>query len=295
MNRIINAVAGDGKNASPARRYAAYAVIVTFIALVAALVILGVSSIVFALTDAPDEIPDEADGTGEGNAPSFSSTIEYTGVTADELDDMIGGLVDIQSNRTPISNSDDKYYYAMSGDKLRSETQKAVDALLVAYYNASNKTVVFVGGSQQTDNPSGTVVEIRKDASSFSEAEPITNDKTYGWIFSNAQKYGFIYEDNSFTYVGVAAAKYLNGKGTLDTLVTKLEANNGKNVSVSATAVGASKATSYQIYYLSADAELQVPANYAYTVLADGTNGYVITVDTSKKVAASSSTDTAAG
>ena len=162
----------------------------------------------------------------------------------------------------------------------------------MAYYKANSNTKVFVGGTEQTDNKSGTVVEIRKDASSFSEAEPITNDKTYGWIFSNAYKYGFIYEDNSFTYVGVAAAKYLSGKGTLDTLATKLEANNGKNVSVSATEIGATKASSYQIYYLSADAELKVPTNYKYTVMADGTNGYVITVDTSKKISAPSSTNT---
>ena len=294
MNKLISAVFGDGKNASPAKRYVIYAAIVTLFALVAALVVLGVSSIVFALTDTPADTLEEADGTGDGANTPVSTGLKYDTVTADELDEMVDGLVDIQSNRTAISGSDDKYYYAMSGDKLSSETQKAVDALLIAYYNENSKTVVFVGGSQQTDNTSGAVVEIRKDASSFSEAEPIKNDKTYGWIFSNAHKYGFIYEDNSFTYVGVAAAKYLNGKGTLETLVTKLE-NNSKNVSVTATAVGASKAASYQIYYLSADAELKVPSEYEYTVLANGTNGYVITVNTSKKVATAQTSDAAAG
>lgn len=285
MNKFISAVVGDGKNASPSKRYVIYAAIVTLIALVAALVVLGVSSIVFALTDTPDDVLEEADGTGDGANTPVSTGLKYDTVTADELDEMMDGLVEIKEKRTPMTGSDDVYYYAWGSDKLRENTQKALDSLLMAYYKANSNTKVFVGGTEQTDNKSGIVVEIRKDASSFSEAEPITNDKTYGWIFSNAHKYGFIYEDNSFTYVGVAAAKYMGGKGTLETLVTKLE-NNGKNVSVTATEVGATKAASYQIYYLSTDAELKVPSEYEYTVLANGTNGYVITVNTSKKITA---------
>ena len=51
---------------------------------------------------------------------------------------------------------------------------------------------------------------------------------------------------------------------------------------------------SYQMYYLAADAELKVPTNYEYTVIADGTNGYIITVDMSKKIQAET-TDTDGG
>lgn len=297
MNKLISAVFGDGKNASPAKRYVIYAAIVTLFALVAALVVLGVSSIVFALTDTPADTLEEADGTGDGANTPVSTGLKYDTVTADELDEMVDGLVVFKSAEDRTIEGNNRYYGKTSGEnKLSSITMGAVHNMMIDFYTA-NKSVLKTDIKAEDCNipliDNADESGCRFKIVNYKE-EAIKNDKTYGWIFSNAHKYGFIYEDNSFTYVGVAAAKYLNGKGTLETLVTKLE-NNGKNVSVTATAVGASKAASYQIYYLSADAELKVPSEYEYTVLANGTNGYVITVNTSKKVATAQTSDAAAG
>ena len=56
MSKIIDAVVGDGKTATPAKKYVVYAGIVTFVALVAAIAVLVVSSILFAVRDkAPEE------------------------------------------------------------------------------------------------------------------------------------------------------------------------------------------------------------------------------------------------
>lgn len=295
MKKIINAVAGDGKNTSPARKYTVYAALITAIALALVLIILVVSSVVIALTDGGSEntpTGDNASADNDGGSVS-SSAVQYKTVTADELADMTDSTdVSIQDKRSVNSSSDDKYYYAMSGDTLKSDVQKAVDAMLVAYYKEKS-TVVFVGGAKQSSNSTGFVVEIRQDANSFSEAKAISNDSTYKWIYDNAYKYGFIYEENSFTYVGTAVSTYMKTKNiaTVDKLITAL---GGKAVSVSVTAAGASKATAYQIYYLGANGDLKVPTNYEYEVVANGTDGYFVIINTAKKTA-TATTGTAVG
>ena len=78
----------------------------------------------------------------------------------------------------------------------------------------------------------------------------------------------------------------------MDKLITAL---GNKSESVQVTAPGATKATSYQVYYLAANAtELKVPTNYEYEVTANGTDGYFVIINMSKKIA-SASTETAAG
>lgn len=293
MKTLINAVAGGEKNATPARKYTAYAVVITAIALLLAMLVLVVSSIAFAVSDSDVEDTAPAGSTGDGDAlgsgSGSSMGVTYAAVSADTLTGMLDREdVVIQEKRSVKPDSTDKYYYAMAGDTLKSDTQKALDAMLVAY-NKEKGTVVFVGGAKQSSNSSGLAVEIRKDASSFSEAEAITNDGTkgtYGWIYTNAYKYGFIYSGNTFTYVGVPIATYMNNNKSLttfDALVSALK-NKTSNVSVTATAIGASKATSYQLYYVSASGELKAPTNYGYSVVANGTDGYVIVIDMSNKI-----------
>ena len=118
----------------------------------------------------------------------------------------------------------------------------------------------------------------------------------YKWIYTNAYKYGFIYNEDTFTYVGLAAATYMKNKSvtSYDTFVSTLKANGDKNVAVSAINVETGKSATFQMYYIAAGAELKVPANYDYFAIGNSTDGYVVTVNMSKKTA-SASTDTAAG
>ena len=170
---------------------------------------------------------------------------------------------------------------------LAKDAQKQLDAMLVDFYdnNKSNTALVPEGKNEGKDctmpmvcNSNGVTLVLKvckNDAS-------IVGDNNYTWIFNNAYKYGFIYDTNTFTYVGVAAANY-HKMGTLATLANKLSAVAG---TASVNALSASnKTTSYQLYYLSAAGELKVPTNYEYSVIANGNDGYVIVVDMSKKVA----------
>ena len=60
MNRIIKALAGQ----STAKKYAAYAALVTAILLAIALVVLAVTSIAFAIGDGDDDVIETGGGDG---------------------------------------------------------------------------------------------------------------------------------------------------------------------------------------------------------------------------------------
>ena len=284
MSKIIDAVVGDGKTATPAKKYVVYAGIVTFVALVAAIAVLVVSSILFAVRDKAPEEPagDQQQNTDNTNV---SAAIEYANTTADVLKAKIdSATVNVRNSRTPMKNSqyESPIYYAVEKTDLTlaKDAQKQLDAMLVDFYdnNKINTALVPEGKNEGKDctmpmvcNSNGVTLVLKvckNDAS-------IVGDKNYDWIFKNAYKYGFIYDGNTFTYVGVAAATYQK-MGTLETLVAKLKSAT-ENESVSG--------TKFQLYYVSAAGEIKVPTNYEYSVIANGTDGYVIVVDMSKKVA----------
>ena len=272
MNKIMNAMIGDPKNASPAKKYAAYALLGTAVAFVLALVILIGSSIAFAVADggSQDAVPsDDASGDVGGTAVSKNS-ITYATISADELDAKVNNtLVDVQEKRTAMENAgNEKYYDAYKGHKLTSDAQKAVDSMLIAYYGATQDNNIFIGAKGCGDElyDSGLVVGIAKsDAGTYLQSTPI-DSTNHSWIFQNAYKYGFVQmsatdakQAHVFRYVGVAAATYMKNNAakvsTYEAFVNVLKTNTKVNASVTVNKV------SYQMYYLAADAELKVPTN----------------------------------
>lgn len=290
MKKIINAVIGDTSKASPARKYTAYALLGTAVAFALALVILIASSIAFAVIDGKQaEIP-ENNETGEGDVVT-NKAITYGVVSADVLGASKDELVILSEERTVL---DGGLYYGISPKsslKLTSSAADALDRMLVAFYNAKKLSLnVSTEDESKCDLP--LITDASSDGLSFNIERYIGNDKSiadaefkskYEWIFTNARSYGFIYNDNKFQYVGTVVASYMNTKKLtdLDAFVNALKANTS-NVSITVSKV------SYQMYYLAADAELKVPTNYAYEVLADGTNGYIIIVNMSKRIEAPS-------
>lgn len=282
---------GDKK--SPVKKYTFYAAFVTAAFLVVVLAVLIISSIVFAVSDGGNSDIGGSNASSGGDGGGSVSTTQT--VTVDEA--TLKGKVstadtDIQKNRSKNGDDTKKYYYAMSGDTLKSDAFTAMDAMLVEFFKQSQKPV-FVGGAKQISDKTGYVVEIRNDGDSFSAAKAISEtDTTYKWIFDNAYKYGFVYNKNTFIYVGVAAATYMrNNSKTVTSLDAFANTVKAKAVSVSVMGIGATKATSYQIYYLAVGGgELKLPANYGYTVIPHGTSGYIVTVDTSSKTASTSNT-----
>lgn len=105
----------------------------------------------------------------------------------------------------------------------------------------------------------------------------------YSWIYTNAYKYGFVNvgegESSVFRYVGIVHSTAMKQASLsfdeyLETLKTKTPADPLK-----VTASG----TAYAIYYLAKDGEHTVPESYEYTVSGNNVDGYIITVNLSKK------------
>ena len=306
MKKLMKAVVGDPKTASPAKKYAAYALFVTVVAFVVALVILIVSSIAFSVADGKNAgITPSGDDIGEdlGGVTVNKSTITYdTSVTTDELDAMVGKIVKVADIRTKLDTGANDHYYAKNDsdgeDKLNAGAAEALDDFLIAFH--TEKKADLIVDTTKADCNIPLVSETGADGYTFKlivfhNNADISSEEykaTYQWIFDKAHSYGFIYTGNSFRYVGVAAATYMknNAKTVKDysEFVNVLKSSTKNNVSVT---VGK---TSYQMYYLAADGELKVPTNYVYTVIADGTNGYIITVDMSQKITATT-TDTDGG
>jgi hypothetical protein len=296
MKKLMNAVIGDPKTASPAKKYAAYALLGTAVAFVLALVILIVSSIVFAVADGKNPTATPSGDVGEelGGATVNKSAIIYdTSISSEDLDAMVGKIVKVADTRTKLDAGANDHYYAKNDsdgeDKLNEVAGKALDKMLIAFYSAK-KDVLVVDTNKETTCNIPLVSETGEDGYTFklivfhnnADISIDENKATYQWIFDNAHNYGFIYTGNSFRYVGVAAATYMrnNAKNVKDysAFVNFLKGNTKSNVPVTINKV------SYQMYYLAADGDLKVPTNYVFNVIADGTDGYIVTVDMSQKI-----------
>ncbi len=289
MNRLINKLAGGEKAATPARRAIVIATLITAVAVVLALITLGVTSLLLSMNEEPEDtgrdIEDDVDNIGVPSAPS--TALEYKTLTSDELDAKLDKLVEFKSrSERQIANAGaNDLYYAKNGvSQLSTGTMEAVHNMLVAFYNA-NKTAIKtdVGADNNSSTCTIPLLIDSNDAGTsfklvvFNNNKSTYNNQTYTWIYTNAASYGFVYSENTFTYVGVAAAQYAKTNNTsLDKLANP----------VSVTVPNGTAKTAYQVYYISADAdELNVPTNYEYTV-SSYAGGYVITVNMSKKVTA---------
>ena len=292
MNKLINAVIGDNKKSSPARKYTAYALLGTLIIFLVLVIVLIASSVFFAVRG--EGTPAVGEDNPNGGTVINTGSISYETVTADVLDGKIAELVSVQENRTKFDDAGHKFYYAATrGTMLRYDVAKAVDNMLVKFYNSSNGSVDPYTGEDNKRVECTIPLIVNADTNGykfslvvFGNDQSINGNSTYKWIFDNAYSYGFVYTENAFTYVGVAVANYIRVTSSVTNYTQFLTAvkgaNNNLNTSVKDTATN--KSVSYQIYYLAKGGVLNVPTNYEYTVIPDGDNGYVITVNTSEPI-----------
>ena len=292
MKKIMDAIIGNPEKAGPARKYTAYALLGTVAVLALALVVFAASSIAFAVVDAKQAELPETNESDDGEVIS-SKAVTYGVISADELKTKTEyESVNVKEKRSQLTLSGvaQPIYYAVSGSglKLYAPAQESVNKKLVDFYeaNKSNKALVVDGSEAGKNctmpmitNASGMTFDLKvcKDNSSLSQSN------TYRWIYANAYKYGFAYNGDSFRYVGEQVAYYINARklAGYDAFITALKSNTA-NVSITVSKV------TYEMYYLAADAELKVPTNYAYEVVADGDDGYVIVINKSKRIEAPS-------
>jgi D-alanyl-D-alanine carboxypeptidase len=171
----------------------------------------------------------------------------------------------------------------------------ALNKMLGAFYKAMKDDNIIIANSYDTTKAetqdaiysSGEAFEFTyfHDYEANSEdRRSIYGVQLYSWIYTNAYKYGFVTvgegETNVFRYVGVVHSTAMKQSDLsfdeyLDVLKTKTPDDP---IKVSASG------SSYAIYYVAKDGEHLVPKNYEYTVSGNNVDGYVITVNLSKKV-----------
>lgn len=268
-----------GNKATKAKKITSFACVATALVLIVALVVLIVSS---ALLSARDKNKEDE----KNNKP----TIEYTTVEQIDANSIFsnGELVNVRDNRSEL-NGENNFYYATLGNEVKvcANVQKALDRMLVAFYNSNRDKIVANTKDANCNIPlisdvsaNGTAFVIK----SYDDNITVSGNSTFAWLFTNAHKYGFIYSGNKFTHVGVVHATYMSRNSLADMSAYVSALKNGP-VTVSVTNAIDGTSGEFYVYHLASGAELSVPSNYKYVAMNDGNGGYIISVDMSKSKA----------
>ena len=284
MKELVNMLAG-GKNSTATGRAVVYSAFGTAIALILVIAILVVSSVAFAVIDATT--PNLEEDLGGEKEPVIVS-IEYT--TLEDISVLkskltLSKMVNVREKRSVLDADNDKlqYYATMSKDtKLPDVVADALDDMLVAFYKANEKVIkTDTAATDENGKKTCNIPVVNAQNEEFvltafnNDTVLISENPIYSWILTNAHKYGFIHQNGSFRYVGVAVATQAKTFAGYETFLNSVKGSTaGAEMSLGRT---------YKAYYVAADAtEIKVPSNLGYEVFADGIAGYIVVVKTSK-------------
>ncbi len=268
MKNLINTLAGGEKAATPAKKAVITAALITAAALFVCLVALAVSAAVFAIRD--KDTPPDTD-TDAGTAETAEPLVYYT-ASKDEMSSHLEAQVPGKTSAERAIGGDDMYYAYEHRNtvKLSSGTLDNSHNMLLDFAKAA----ALRTNIKADDCNIPLIADVTNGGASFAlltfGEDSTAGDGTYSWIYENAYKYGFIYEGDTFTYVGAAAARYARENGSLEALAAP-----------AAMTVGGVK---HQIYYIPADAEsFNLPTAYEFSVFSIS-GGYVVTVNMSLNI-----------
>ena len=290
------------------RRIGGLIIAITAVALVAAIIVLTVSSIASAVGKK------KADKGGEGEAPAIA--IETVSGSKDDILANLNGkitLVDgsaltiaqtdvttlVQTNRTNLGDEENPTYaYGCnypSSDALLAEAFVAFDRMACDFYTNNGSTKIFVYKVYNTTNQVGATYAngLTVKLHTFEEDEngtypnSIYGNDSYTWIYDNAANYGFVrvsneegYED-VFRYVGLAHAKAMGKNTVISEYIEALKATSAeapKKVKAKTSLEEGAKSAEAFIYYVPYGESYNLPNPDKYTFSAgDIGDGYVIT------------------
>ena len=280
MKDIVNMLAG-GKSATTTNKVVVYSAFVTAIAFMLVIAILVISTVAFAIIDATT--PDLEEDFGDEEKAPVTVTIDYTSledISALKAKLTISKTCNVRANRSVLDKENDKLQYYATADKattLPEVVAVSLDKMLVDFYNANKNTLK----TDTSDTATCNIPIVNAQNEEFvltifnDEKTDVSRNPIYAWILNNAHKYGFIHQNGTFRYVGVAVAAYAKTFEGYETFLN--------NVKSKTTDAPMSVAVGYKAYYVAADAtDIKVPSNLGYEVFADGNNGYIVVVKTSK-------------
>ena len=291
------------------RRIGGLVIAITAVALVAALLVLTVSSIASAIANK------KANAAGEG-AP-VSAAIETVSGNIDDIKANLNSLVTLvdgsglvltkndvktfafgkNGNRTPVgedSGGNPIYAYGCnspSKDALISEAYAAFDKMACDFYNNAGNHKIFVFKAYRTDNDvaaayaNGLTVKLHTFDNNYETS--IYEDARYNWIYQNAANYGFVRVSNEegekdvFRYVGVVHAKAMGANKTISEYIEEFKGTSAEApmvVKSFTSKIDGAKVSEAKIYYVPYGESYALPNPDKYTFTASNVgDGYVIT------------------
>ena len=172
----------------------------------------------------------------------------------------------------------------------------ALNKMLGAFYKSAKDDNIFIAAAyNKTDEDtqkavysSGEAFEHMYfhdyDTNKMNDQRSIAGVQLYSWIYTNAYKYGFVTvggsDSNVFRYVGIVHSNAMKQNNlSFDQYIENIKQYTPDSpLKVTASGV------SYAISFLAKDAEHIIPEKYEYTVSGNNVDGYIITVNLSKKV-----------
>lgn len=312
FNTVRNSSVAKRERNRAMQKYTILGVIALFILALAVLFVMAACGVINNIRGA------------SGKGPS-TEKVDWASFTVTATDTLQGPLVLVNNTHVytfPASNDHLSEIYAMyvshnprvyvqSGLSTYMETEalKALDTMLVDFYNLTGKDNVqiryayrdyetqqqFSVAAGYSDHHTGMGVQLKYQLNGNAYAFSTDPDGAYDWFFENCHKYGFVVrypegkeditgiEDYSdyFRYVGVAHATYMKTRGLcMEEYVELLKDYTAEKPLKITGADG----RFYEVWYVAVNGSATVkhPTNYAYTVSGTNDGGVVITVDRTK-------------
>ncbi len=295
MEKLLGLFEGGSKETQKKRLILFYTICITFALLVTMLVVL-VGGIIVA--NIPKPTP-EAPSIGETTTTVFDNAQLHSGnlLILNDTNSYNGtpSVISMQDCKTrpKLEDGVTNAYTVSKQSTSICATQETVDAfnkmIKDFYAKFKNDNVIVLDAyntAKSVQDPlfsAGTVLKLEyfrlDDQGQVAGREALSKEADgYSWIYSNAHKYGFIFDESAqdvFRYVGVDHATAMNSKKlSFGDYLTWLKSN----ASISSPLLITSGGTTYAIYYLDADGEHFVPVEHTYTVSGNNVDGYVVSV-----------------
>lgn len=286
------------------RRIGGLVIAITAVALVAALLVLTVSSITSAIANKKAAAAEEAAAAAtaietvsgdinaiNANLNSKVTLVDIGGTTIAQGD--VKTLV--QTNRTNLGTAEEPIYaygnnYPAS-DALLIEAFTAFDKMACDFYNEAGNYKIFVSKvynvSMQVNAAYANGLTVKLHAFDNNYENSIYGDARYDWVYENAANYGFVRvsndegEEDVFRYVGLAHAKAIGSNKTISEYIEELKGTSPeapKKVKVKTSLEDGAKSVDAYIYYVPFGESYALPNPDMYTFTASNVgDGYVIT------------------
>ena len=312
FNTVRNSSVAKRERNRAMQKYTILGVIALATLAVAVLLVMAVGGIVANIREA------------SGKAPA-SEKVEWASITVTATDTLQGPLVLVNNTHvyTFPANEDHlseiyamykshtprKYVQSGLSTYMETEALKALDTMLVDFYNLTGKDNVQIRYAYRSleeqagfsvtpgysDHHTGYGVQLKYEHNGNAYAFSTDLDGAYNWFFENCHKYGFVVrypegkEDDTgisdytdyFRYVGVAHATYMKANGLcMEEYVDLLKGYTAEKP----LEIKGADGRYYETWYVAVDGSATVkhPTNYAYAISGTNDGGVVVTVDRTK-------------